>query len=94
MNAIDGQSLDGCNSGEFRKVSHRSNVQRRLSEIRRGVPVLQVDRVATYPKWGFRDAALHRQLSGHCEKRSEWYLAGPSQVAEIVLTQIQELEAI
>jgi hypothetical protein len=80
--------------GEVTKLGRSSNVQRRLSEIQRGVPWLQVELFATFPKLGFLEGALHRQLAGHFEKRNEWYLAGPSRVAEIVLTQIRELEAL
>lgn len=88
-----GADLYICTIGEVTKLGRSSNVQRRLSEIRRGVPWLQVELFATFPKFGFLEAALHRQLGGHFEKRNEWYLAGPSRVAEIVLTQIRELEA-
>ena len=89
-----GADLYLIQAGELTKLGRSQHPQKRLQEIQRGVPWLRCHLYAIFPKCGFLEASLHRQIWGLFDRHGEWYLASPNQVAEVVLKQLAELELL
>ena len=77
---------------ELTKLGRSHHVDRRLSEIKRGMPFASLRLWAVFPDAGPLEAALHRELALGHEKRGDWYRCSAEEVTASVVRRLGSME--
>ena len=95
MKKVWGKDLYVISAGpELSKLGRSQHVDKRLSEIKRGMPFAELRLWAVFPGAGPMEAALHRQMALGHEKRGEWYRCPAGDVAQTVVRCLGSMEEL